>query len=200
MMKYATLQDAIDAKPCWLAEPDGMERLTQLFVGRDRLSAQEIAELPITHEERVWALTQPLFMSEVQTVCFALFCSTRVWPIYENAYPNHNRIYQAMETVRSWTEHPNRDRENYDAIYSSYSHAVTAYSIVGPIDSAQWWAALAAVRTVRCIAIKRDLSFSACDAAYAAVQCMKILYGERAAEEEQRTQIDYLLKVILEEK
>jgi hypothetical protein len=141
-MKRATLQDAIDADPCWLVESGGRERLEVLFSGRESLSARDIAESQIAHDEKVWALTRPIFLSTRKAVRAAIELAEQVIHIYESAHPGDTRLRRACYVAKKLIDTPSAvSAVEYKIAFSDALRVV----VNSPFDSTDQSVASAAV-------------------------------------------------------
>jgi hypothetical protein len=200
-MNRATLQDALDAKPCWLYDPDGREKIEELFAGRESLSAHDIAALPITHHEKVWALTRPIFMSTRKAVRAAIELAEQVVHIYESRHPGDERPRRACIVARKRIDKPSAVRAVEYKIACTDALLVAIKSPLLSTDESVALAALYAAEAAMKYAPRGRLkdrpvkqSMAREDAViairYAIYAARRTMYG---------AQIDYLLQLIEED-
>jgi len=101
-MKTATLQDALNAHPCYNAE-----QIKDLFGKRKRLTVKQIAALKIPDADKVWALTRPHFLdTKEKAVRFAISCAEQSLPIFEARFSDDKRPRAAVKATQAWLENP----------------------------------------------------------------------------------------------
>jgi len=98
-MKSVTVDEVMAWQPC--PHYSGA-RVKQLFAGRERLTAEDIAALKIPAPDRFWALLHHEFLTDEQMHLLACNIAEDVLPIFEQEYPNDDRPRRAIEAKRAW--------------------------------------------------------------------------------------------------
>jgi len=193
-MKKATLQDALNARPCYDAK-----QIKTLFGKRKTLNAKQVAALGIPDRDKVWALTRPFFLdTKEKAVRFAVFCAEQSLPAFESRFPDDKRPRTAIDMAKAWLQSPTAraaaaaadaadaadaaadaaDAAAYAADAAAYAAAAAAYAAADAADAAAYAAAAAA---------------DAADAAAAA-------YAAYAAAAADAAQLKFLVKLLTEVK
>lgn len=121
-MKTATLQDALDARPCY-----SEERIKALFGKRKTLNVKQIAKLDIPDRDKLWALTRPHFLdTKEKAVRFAVYCAEQSLPIFESRFPADKRPRAAIEAAKAWLQCPTTDAAAYAAAAAAAESAAYA--------------------------------------------------------------------------
>jgi len=125
-----TVDRVLRLRPCAAYSRD---RLLALWGGREALSLREISGLPISHEDRVWALVR--LVTRRQRVQWACDCAERVLQNYTAVYPDDDRPAAAIRAARAWAGAPSKERRS--AAESAWSAAESAESkkkLIAKID------------------------------------------------------------------
>ena len=170
-MKTATLQDALNARPCYKEE-----QVKALFGSRETLDVNQLAALDIPDADKVWALAHPHFLdTKENAVRFAVFCAEQSLPIFETRFPEDKRPRAAIEAAKAWLQNPTAAAaaDSAEAASASayaaraiaqaaYAPAQAAYAPAEAASAAAYDADYAAE------AAGNAAAYAACDADYAA--------------------------------
>ena len=126
-MKTATLQDALNARPCYSGE-----EVKKIFGRRKSLSVKQIAALKIPAGDKVWALTRDHFLdTQDKAVRFAVFCAEQSLKYYEAKYQD-DRPRKAIEAAKAWIENPTQENKNA-AYAAAYAANAAAYAVANAV-------------------------------------------------------------------
>lgn len=123
-MKAVTVDQAMAWEPCGHDGEEGghnytRRRVEELFAGRGRLMAEEIATLAIPAEDRLWALLHPEFLTEQQIHLLACDFAEQV----VHLCGDDPRPRAAIEAKRQWVRREISDQELAAARDASWAAA-----------------------------------------------------------------------------
>ncbi len=95
-----TIDDVLSWNPC--DPPYNLERVTELFAGRETLAALDILDLDIPPEDRLWAILREELIPAPTLHELACRFAEAVLPIYERMHPGDNRPRAAITAKRAW--------------------------------------------------------------------------------------------------
>lgn len=96
-MKRITIQQMIALNPC---EDYTLERLTELWAGRESLAALEILDLEIPSKDKLWAVLKNWCFDDRTLHHLAADFAEKVLPIFEATLPDDNRPRLAIQATR----------------------------------------------------------------------------------------------------
>ena len=100
-MNKVTIDQVLAWEPC---ENYDRSFIKQLFNGRESLNTQDILELAIPTEDKMWAFLRPEFLSEKSMRLFAANCAEHVLNYFEDKYPEDTRPREAIQAARDFAE------------------------------------------------------------------------------------------------
>jgi len=140
-MKSITVDQVMAWKPCGCdGVHDGKnytrQRVSELFNGRDALTAQDIASLPIPTSDKLWVFHHPFWLPQHQFSMIACDYAEHVLCFFEKQYPDDHRLRAGIEALASVAgRRGSGDALQFDqladAAYDAYADgadAATAYA------------------------------------------------------------------------
>jgi hypothetical protein len=176
MMKSVTVDQVMEWNPC---DDYTAERVTELFAGREALTAQDIAALDISHADRLWALLHNEFLTDQQIHLLACDFAEAV----VHLCGDDPRPITAIEAKRAWL----RGEIDNDQLSAARDAAWYAGA------DATRAAARDAARDAACAAAWAAAWAAACAAAWAAARDAAWAAARAAARD---AQIDHVLEYI----
>ena len=96
-----TVDAVMEWEPC---EEYTREVVSNLFGGRETLTALEILDRPIPAQDRLWAVLRQDFIPDRELRMLACDFAEAVLPIWEKKYPTDDRPRKAIEAGRAFTK------------------------------------------------------------------------------------------------
>lgn len=144
-MKSVTIDDVMAWEPC---SPYDRERVTELFAGREAVTALDILDMDILHGDRVQAGLRWYLIDEKTLRSLGYDFAEHVLPLFEADHPRDSRPRQLIENARKVDMGLTTDRGLQDYI----SNAMEAMRLIAPYpevkDTAAGNAIQSAIRSV----------------------------------------------------
>lgn len=190
-MKTATLQDALNARPCY-----SEERIRALFGKRKTLNVKQIARLDIPDRDKLWALTRPHFLdTKEKAVRFAVFCAEQSLPIFEARFSGDHRPRAAIEAAKAWLQNPTASAAAAAAAYDAAADSLVTAARAAYAAEAD--AADADDAADAADAAARAVYAAATAEAYApAAAAEAAAYAAAAAADSRGAQVKYLVELL----
>ena len=164
-MNTVTIDQVMSFRPCGYDKDDDgkhytRNRVTQLFAGRDGVTAMDVltcADVP--DEDKLWLVLRTEFMPEMMIHELACdFASSVMW-IVEKHTPGEKRPQNAIDVKRRWIRGEATDEEldaAWDAAWDAARDAARAAARDAAWDAARDAARAAQIEMVRAVLIKED--------------------------------------------
>lgn len=107
-MKTVTLEQILKWNPC---SDYSERRLKKLAAGRTEISAQEILDLNIPVEDRLWAVLRNDFFTDSELRLLACDFTEHTLHIFERAHPGDARPRETIEVARRYAHGEATDEE-----------------------------------------------------------------------------------------
>ena len=98
-MKSVTIDDVMAWEPC---NGYTRERVTELFAGRESVTALDILDMDIPHYDRVDAVLRSTLIDSKTLRALACDFAEHVLPLFEAEYPDDDRPRRLVEATRQW--------------------------------------------------------------------------------------------------
>lgn len=150
-----TIKDVMSWRPCANYTED---RIHRLFGKRKRLTGDQILNLKIFAEDRLWAILHEPFLSECDQRLLAADIAEHVLKYYETDYPYDKRLREIIQIARDYAKCKINDSVRNDACN-------TAWTVVkNTTNATAWYAARAAAWSIYEKNAREAACSASCDA------------------------------------
>ena len=135
VMMSVTIDTVLRWQPC--DPPYTREYVTSLFAGRKMITALDVLDMDIPHEDKLWAVLREDMIREHGLQELACRFVEDVLPLYEQQFPGDDRPRRAIEVKRLWL----RGEATNEELVAAWTAAAWAVRAAADVADVAWAAA-----------------------------------------------------------